>query len=91
MKTVWVSRIDELLAAKSRKERRQIPIEELARAVGVSRQTIYTWKSFEGVNSIPAEHTAKLCEFFGVDEWALWKLEEVNDDNPGQIVAAPAV
>ena len=91
MKTVWVSRIDELLAAKSRKERRQIPIEELARAVGVSRQTIYTWKSFEGVNSIPAEHTAKLCEFFGVDEWALWKLEEVNGDNPGQIVAAPAV
>lgn len=87
MKTVWVSRIDELLAAKSRQERRTVTVEELARAVGVTRQTINTWKSFEGVGSIQAEYTARLCQFFGVDEWDLWKLEEVEDDTAGQLEA----
>lgn len=85
MPAVWVSRIGELLAKKSHDERRKVTIEELADFVGVSRQTISTWSNYRGINTLSADKTAKLCEFFGVQEWELWKLSEV--DEPGQSVA----
>jgi transcriptional regulator with XRE-family HTH domain len=93
MGAVWISRIGELLAVKSRQERRDVTIEELADFVGVSRQTIHAWKSHSGVKTIPANHTAKLCEFFDVSEWELWELiEEESEQSPeqsneGQLVA----
>ena len=89
MPATWVSRIGELLEAKSRQERRDVTVEELADFVGVSRQTVHTWKHYRGVNTLSAEKTAKLCEFFGVQEWELWKLSEV--DEMGQTVAVAAV
>ncbi len=89
MPAVWVSRIGELLEAKSRKERREVTVEELAAFVGVSRQTVHTWKHYRGVNTLAADKVARLCEFFGVQEWELWKLSEVDD--PGQPVAVATV
>ena len=88
---IWVSRIDELLAKKSREERRDVTVEELAEFVGVSRQSVHTWKSISGVKTIPATHTAKLCEFFGVGEWELWDLVVLEEDDQGQPVAVAAL
>ena len=88
MGAVWVSRIAELLEAKGRQERRKITDEELADFVGVSRQTIHTWKGYAGVRSIAAEYVAKLCAFFGVPEWELWALVMMDEaDEPGQQLA----
>jgi len=93
MEPVWVSRIGELLEAKSQLERRDVTVDELADYVGVSRQTISTWKSYRGVKSIPAKYTAKLCDFFGVDEWNLWTLDTGRDreDSLGQLVGEATV
>ena len=88
MPAVWVSRIGELLEAKSRQERRRVTVEELAAFLDVSRQTVSTWTSYQGIPTISAQRTARLCEFFGVQEWELWKLSEVDDE--GQPVAVSA-
>lgn len=82
MKAVWVSRIDELLKAKSRVMKHDVTIADLAKYINVSRQTIHTWKGYKGVARIPAEHTAKMCEFFGVNEWELWALEVIDEPEP---------
>ena len=86
---VWVSNIRDLLGAKGKLLGREVRAEELAEFVGVSRQTVYTWMSSDGIPTISADKTAKLMEFFGVPEWRLWKLADASDeDEPaGQRVA----
>ena len=78
---IWISRIGELMEAKSTNERRDVSIQELADFVGVTRQAIHNWKSYQGTRALSAAHTARLCEFFGVGEWQVWKLviEEPRD------------
>ncbi len=85
---VWVSTIRDLLNAKGQLLGRDVSPEELADFVGVSRQTVYTWMSEKGIPTISADKTARLMEFFGVPEWRLWRLVDVEaEDEPGQVVA----
>jgi len=87
---VWVSAIRDLLDVKGKLLGREISPEELAHFVGVSRQTVYTWMSDDGVPTISANKTAGLMEFFGVPEWRLWKLVDATskeDDPTGQRTA----
>lgn len=77
---VWICRINELLATKSTNERRDVTIQELADYVGVTRQAIHSWKNYQGTKTISATHTAKLCAFFGVDEWRVWELVVENGE-----------
>lgn len=90
MGAIWVSRIDELMARKTREERREVTVEELADFVGVSRQTVHTWKSIKGVKTVPADSTARLCAFFGCKEWDLWELVHIEEVEPGMITAGHA-
>src|SRR3990167_4165322 len=92
MDAVWRSRINVLMAEKGDRENRTVNAEDVARFVGVTRQAVSEWRSPEGVKTISAKHTAKLCEFFGVNEWQLWKLVTVDspegEDEPGQYLPA---
>lgn len=83
----WKSRIPELLEAKGDLLGRKVSPEELAQAIGVTRQTIYTWIAEEGVPTISADKTAKLMEFFGVPEWRLWSLQAADDTELGEVLA----
>lgn len=87
---IWVSRIDELLAEKSRVTRRDWRVEDLANFVGVSRQTVQTWKSLSGMKAITAWHTAKMMEFFGCQEWQLWELVVLTEDEKDPAALAVA-
>jgi len=81
---VYVSRINDLLDTKSKRERRKYSIEDVAKFVGVSRQTVYVWAGYAGVDRKPAAtHMSKLCQFFGVTEAELWLLvEDDTDEQP---------
>jgi DNA-binding XRE family transcriptional regulator len=91
MTAVWKVDFERFLLKKSAKLGRLITIEELANAIGVSRQTIYSWRS--GVKNVPAENSAKLAEFLECHVWDLWKLETSDDEETpeGQQVGAVTV
>jgi DNA-binding Xre family transcriptional regulator len=63
---MFVSRINVLLAEKSRQEKRQVTQGELAKHVGVSRQAINVLASFDGVKNLNADYVEKICEFFDI-------------------------
>ncbi len=94
MRAIWISRIDELLAEKNRVERRlpgqKYTVEDVADYCGVSRQSVQTWKSVQGMQLIAAEYTAKLCRFFNctyADLWQLVILDEKPDGTEGPVAA----
>lgn len=77
---MFVSRINELLAERNRRERGRKTYDQgdIAEFVGVSRQTVSGWASAKGIQTIDSKYTTLLCMFFGCDVWQLW--EHVPDD-----------
>lgn len=89
-RAVWKSRIPALLSLKGELEGRKIQPSEVAKAIGVTKATVYTWLSNEGVPTISADMSAKLARYFGVQVWRLWELDE-SEDEPGQWLEREAV
>lgn len=68
-----------LLAQKRVKERRNIPLTEVAEATGISRQALYKWEN----NSIERFETRvidALCQYFGIEPGELF--EYIEDEKP---------
>jgi len=77
MNPVYRSDIQSLLALKSEMNGEEISVPDLARAVGVSRQTIYSWLSPRGVKTLPgAVRQRRLEQFFGVSFKRIWTLDD---------------
>lgn len=68
-----------LLAEKRIKERRNIPLSEVADETGISRQTLYAWENNK-VNRFDVPVINALCQYFGVNPGDLF--EYVPDDPP---------
>ena len=85
-RAVWVSRISELLEAKGRMLGlgRAVKPDEMAAQIGVSRQTVYTWMSPDGLSSLSADSAAKLERYFGVSAANIWRLDYITEsaDSP---------
>jgi DNA-binding XRE family transcriptional regulator len=88
MEAVWKLDIDERqLLKRSAKLGYLIDVETLAQVAGVTRQTIYNWRS--GTSSPPAKATAQLCRFLEMQPWDIWHLEVEEDPEPeGQRMGA---
>lgn len=54
-----------LLAEKQVKERRNISLQEVAKATGVSRQALYKWEN-NSINRFEMRVVNALCKYFGV-------------------------
>jgi len=68
-----------LLAEKRVKERRNIPLSEVAEATGISRQALYKWEN----NSIERFETRvinALCHYFEIEPGLLFQY--VPDETP---------
>jgi len=68
-----------LLAEKQVKERRNIPLAEVAEATGISRQTLYAWEN-NSVNRFDVPVINALCQYFGIKPGDLF--EYVPDEKP---------
>ena len=70
-----------LLAEKRVKERRNIPLSEVAESTGISRQALYKWEN----NSIERFETRvinALCQYFGIEPGELFQY--VPDEAPAK-------
>ncbi len=67
-----------LLAEKQVKERRNIPLAEVAEATGISRQALYKWEN-NSINRFEIRVVNALCKYFGVQIGDLF--EYVPDDD----------
>lgn len=54
-----------LLAEKQVKERRNIPLTEVAEATGISRQALYKWEN-NSINRFEIRVINALCKYFNV-------------------------
>lgn len=81
-KGVWKSRLQLLLEIKGNMlgKGRALRPEELAEAVGVSRQTVYAWMSDNGLQRLTADHAIRLQRYFGVPVDKIWQLEDQEED-----------
>ena len=68
-----------LLAEKQVKERRNIPLQEVAEATGISRQALYKWEN-NSINRFEMRVVNALCHYFGVQIGDLF--EYIEDDAP---------
>jgi DNA-binding XRE family transcriptional regulator len=88
MAFVWQLDIEILRLKKQAKIERKLTYDDIAREIGVSRQTLYLWR--KGVPAMPAD-SVFLAEYLGLgkDEVPkMWKLVEVPDEGKqGQKVA----
>lgn len=73
------NRVLALLLKKSNDEGRRIYQSELAKAVGVSENTISTWVS-NNMEKINISVIERLCEYFDCDVSDLFYLEPVEDE-----------
>ena len=70
-----------LLAEKRVKERRNIPLSEVAESTGISRQALYKWENNK-VNRFDTPVINALCKYFGIEPGALFKY--VPDEVPAK-------
>jgi len=68
-----------LLAEKQVKERRNIPLQEVAEATGISRQALYKWEN-NSINRFEMRVVNSLCRYFGVQIGDLF--EYIEDETP---------
>jgi len=68
-----------LLAEKQVKERRNIPLAEVANATGISRRALYAWENNE-VHRFDDVVINALCRYFGVKPGELF--EYIEDEQP---------
>jgi DNA-binding Xre family transcriptional regulator len=68
-----------LLAEKQVKERRNIPLAEVAESTGVSRRALYAWENND-VHRFDDVVINALCRYFGIKPGDLF--EYVEDDPP---------
>lgn len=68
-----------LLAEKQVKERRNIPLAEVAEATGISRQALYKWEN-NSINRFEMRVMNSLCRYFGVQIGDLF--EYIEDEAP---------
>ena len=64
-----------LLAERQMKERRNIPLSEVAEATGVSRRALYAWEN-NNVNRFDVPVIDALCQYFGVKPGDLFEYVE---------------
>jgi putative transcriptional regulator len=67
-----------LLSRKRAKESRRITMNEVARATGISRQTLYKWED-GSVERFETRVVSVLCQYFGV---GIGDLLEYVEDQP---------
>jgi transcriptional regulator with XRE-family HTH domain len=82
---MFVGRINELLAKKSREERKTYTQKDLADFLGISRQSVSVMASTRGVKTLNAEIIFQMCLYFGVEPGnynALFDLE--SDTEPAE-------
>lgn len=68
-----------LLAEKQVKERRNIPLAEVAESTGVSRRALYAWENNE-VHRFDDVIIDALCRYFGIQPGELF--EYIEDESP---------
>ena len=68
-----------LLAEKQVKERRNIPLAEVAESTGVSRRALYAWENND-VHRFDDVVINALCRYFGIKPGDLF--EYIEDDPP---------
>lgn len=68
-----------LLAEKRIKERRNIPLAEIAEEIGVARKTLYAWEN-NTVTRFDVPVIDALCKYFGVNPGDLF--EYIEDAKP---------
>jgi transcriptional regulator with XRE-family HTH domain len=68
-----------LLAEKQVKERRNIPLAEVAEATGISRRALYAWEN-NSVHRFDDAVINALCQYFGVKPGELF--EYIEDEKP---------
>ncbi|MDP1547394.1 MAG: helix-turn-helix transcriptional regulator [Anaerolineales bacterium] len=68
-----------LLAEKRVKERRNIPLAEVAEHTGISRQTLYAWEN-NSVSRFDVPVINALCQFFGIQPGELFQY--IEDEQP---------
>jgi putative transcriptional regulator len=68
-----------LLAEKRVKERRNIPLQEVAEHTGISRQALYKWEN-NSINRFEMRVINSLCRYFGVQIGDLF--EYIEDEAP---------
>jgi putative transcriptional regulator len=71
-----------LLAEKQVKERRNIPLAEVAESTGISRQALYKWEN-NSINRFEIRVINALCKYFGVQIGDLFEyIPDIEDDPP---------
>jgi putative transcriptional regulator len=75
------NRFGVLLAEKRIKERRNIPLAEVAESTGISRQTLYAWENNK-VNRFDVPVINALCQYFGIEPGSLFEYVPDEDDPP---------
>jgi putative transcriptional regulator len=75
------NRFAALLAEKRIKERRNISLQEVAQATGVSRQSLYKWEN-NSVNRFDVPVINALCQYFGIEPGQLFQY--VPDEAPAK-------
>ncbi len=73
------NRFAALLAEKRIKERRNISLQEVAEATGVSRQALYKWEN-NSINRFEMRVINALCKYFGIQIGDLF--EYIEDESP---------
>jgi putative transcriptional regulator len=68
-----------LLAEKRMKEKRNIPLTEVAKDTGIARRTLYAWQN-NNIDRFDTDVIEKLCQYFGVNLSDL--LEYIPADDP---------
>jgi putative transcriptional regulator len=75
------NRFAALLAEKRIQERRNISLQEVAQATGVSRQSLYKWEN-NSVNRFDVPVINALCQYFGIEPGQLFQY--VPDEVPAK-------
>ena len=70
-----------LLAEKRVKERRNISLQEVAKATGISRQSLYAWENNK-VNRFDVPVINAICQYFEIEPGALFQY--VPDEVPAK-------
>lgn len=73
------NRFGVLLAEKCKEEKRNISLQEVEEATGISRQALYKWKN-NTIERFEMRVLNALCKYFNVEPG---KLFEYVDDGPG--------
>ena len=68
-----------LLDKKRAKERRNISLQEVAKATGIARKTLYAWEA-NSVNRFDSPVINALCQYFGIKPGELF--EYIEDEKP---------